>query len=556
MGGNNSKKEKVRLVTVIALILAIPLTVFLALKSQDIRNLAGPGNAVITTVPATVQVQPGDTNKSFDIHIDPMGEEVAGAEFVIDFDPNYMTNVVITPGPMFGGSAQVIRNCVNEDPNGANPPPPCLGYIHYAIGFPLGGGQSTTTPGVAATVTFNVSTEATGSMAIDFRETGTPVTLVSDINANNVIDTAVDGTLSIPSSEGARLYFSAPRPANPQSTNSSFNIDVLLDTNGSDVSGTDAIMAFTPAHLQVQNITTGDFTSYATPLYSNSNGTIEIRGNVSGTGSPLNGNGINVATITFRTTSASVNPTTVNYDFTLGGLNDSNVAEDGTGNDILESVTNAEIIVQPPATTTPSPTATATATATPTPSPSIKPSTTPTLTPAPTSTPSPTLTATPTPSPFSVSLKIKIQGRTRIGSDNSKTLLLTIQRVGGLTTTQTVTTSADGEANLALPTGTYNILVDANTNLFPNPGGYLARLYLNQSITQNQSSLDLSNVLLLGGDFNDDGVINEVDYTLRMLPNIGKSDSIADLDGSTQVNSLDFALMRANWGLIDDAIPQ
>src|SRR5690606_11396681 len=78
-------------------------------------------------------------------------------------------------------------------------------------------------------------------------------------------------------SSTARLYFSAPRPQNPQTLNSPFDIDILLDTGGSDADGVDVKINFDNSMLSVNSIQkpeNPDFTSYPAENFNNANGSV------------------------------------------------------------------------------------------------------------------------------------------------------------------------------------------------------------------------------------------------------------------------------------------
>src|SRR5690606_25027778 len=102
------------------------------------------------------------------------------------------------------------------------------------------------------------------------------------------------------------------------------------------------------------------------------------------------------------------------------------------------------------------------------------------------------------------------------------------------------------EAIFSLFPGNYEIWIKAP--------GYLARKFGTATtpvaITQGTMVLDFTSFPLLGGDFNGDGTINEVDYSLHFLTKFRTNDPMVDLDGSGEVNNLDFAIMRSNWALI------
>lgn len=148
-----------------------------------------------------------------------------------------------------------------------------------------------------------------------------------------------------------------------------------------------------------------------------------------------------------------------------------------------------------------------------------------------------------------MTLKFRFQGRTRVGANNAKALTLKYRLVSQTAlTTVALTTTSSGETNLTLVPGEYLFYVKAP--------GYLNRRFGSTTspilISPGDQFLDLSSLLLLGGDFNSDGIINEVDYTTAFLTNFGMSNVVVDLDASGKVNNLDFAIMRHNWNLVDD----
>jgi len=183
----------------------------------------------------------------------------------------------------------------------------------------------------------------------------------------------------------------------------------------------------------------------------------------------------------------------------------------------------------------------------------VPPTSVPTATPTnvpPTATPT-SVSATNTPSPSSVTLKIKMQGKLRTGVSNSANITVSYRKPNTTTITQTTaTTNTAGEAILSIATGNYVFLIQT--------AGYLPRKYGSDTnpvvISTTNSYLDLSNPILLGGDFNGDGEINEIDYTLNMLPNYGTALSLVDLDRSGSINNLDYVIMRHNWNLLKDQL--
>lgn len=352
---------------------------------------------------------------------------------------------------------------------------------------------------------------------------------------------------------GARLYFSAPSPINPQVLGTPFTVDILVDTSNQLIDGIDARIQFDPTVLQVTNVEQGTepaFVSYPALDYDNTLGTVNVSANIGSGASPtpISGSGLNAGRITFMP-QIITGGSQITFDFTPGERNDSNIVVSGTWQtqdptDILLSVGNATMVVAVPApTVTP---------LTPTPLPTAMP--TPGLTIVPTvPIPSPT-PIIPTPTdipPQSVTFKLLFQGRLRSGVSNSKPVNITYrQQNGSVVQTISATTNTNGEMITNIVPGNYVFLVNAP--------GYLARRFGDDTnpvvINQGNLYLDLSATPLSGGDFNDDGEVNEVDYTLYFLSRFLTNDATVDLDGSGEVNNLDFAIMRSNWNLRDDSI--
>lgn len=363
-------------------------------------------------------------------------------------------------------------------------------------------------------------------------------------------------TLNATSTSGPKLHFSNPTPANPQSVNSNFTINVLMDTDGQNVSGFDAIVNYDSTVLTAVNATQGSvsqFVSYPS-LDVTTPGTVVISGNVGASSSTsVNGTDLHVGTITFRPTATSAG-TDLNYDFTAGSRNDSNIvlsgSPDGDPQDILASVESSTITVTTGPTTVPTPTTAPTTPPTPTVTPTAGPGQTATPTSTPTTPPTPVATATSTPTSVpntSVNLNMQFQGLTRSGVNRTKQV--TLQRrsaTGTVYPNITATTDSTGRLTVSIPAGNYIFLADTP--------GYLAKRY--GTFTSPISITDLTTAftypLMLGGDFNSDGIVNEVDYTLHFLPNYRGTSSLVDLDGSGEVNNLDFEAMRSSWGFEDD----
>ncbi len=304
---------------------------------------------------------------------------------------------------------------------------------------------------------------------------------------------------------------------------------------------------FDPAIVEIVSIDQGvgtPFSSYPELTYDNLTGKIYISANIGTAASvtPVSGANVQVASITGRTKIATTS-TTLQYDFTPGNRNDSNLSLylDQPGqepSDILAKVSGQELIAVNPASPTPGPTSTPGPTATLTPSPTA----TPTATPLPTSTPVPAA---------NVVLQFALQGKNRTDANKTAQLDLTAQVVSSAQNIhQAVTTDASGQAQLSLVPDNYVFLVKTP--------GYLARKIGSTAspvqVTGGVTPVNLTSSPLLGGDFNADDEINSIDYTLKFLNALRSNDPVVDLDNSGVVNNLDFAIMRNNWAKQSDIL--
>lgn len=407
----------------------------------------------------------------------------------------------------------------------------------------------TTNPNVTATLNYNTANSQVVAQVLD--SNGNPVgqeaAVINPRSANLNLNQVVSGS--------PKLYFSNPTPANPQTINTNFTLNVLMDTGGQSVDGFDAKILYDSTVLTAISASQGSvsqFTSYPS-LNVSTPGVVSISGNVGSgtTATPVNGSNLHVGTITFRPKSGS-SGSNVAYDFTPGARNDSNIVKSGTSQtgdpqDILASVEGRTIVVQG-ATTAPTPTPTPTVAPTPTATPGPGQTATPTPVQTPTTTPVATPTATATPIGSSpINFQLAFQGLTRTGVSKAKSIVLQ-RRLSSGTILPNITTTTDslGKVTVSLADGNYIFMIDTP--------GYLARRHgsIASPVQINALTGTVTYPILLGGDFNDDGVVNEVDYTLNFLPNFLTSNSLVDLDGSGEVNNLDFGVMRSNWGFVND----
>ncbi|NTV30999.1 hypothetical protein HGA91_03420 [candidate division WWE3 bacterium] len=165
-------------------------------------------------------------------------------------------------------------------------------------------------------------------------------------------------------------------PAQINAAGSSIEVPITLNTNGSNVVGVDISINFSIARLQLTDIVTnGSSHTLKSFLPADSNGNLNkssVMQSANQTGS-LRFSAVNVdpvtkellapysgsqtitqplATLVFNVSGAA--STNVTFDFTLGNLNDTNLAVVGTATDSLENVQNATIVFAN-ATVTPAP---------------------------------------------------------------------------------------------------------------------------------------------------------------------------------------------------------
>lgn len=550
------------ILTTLLLVLGLPMALYLIARPTLLRITAAPGNSVLSIVPPVKNVANGETG-TVEVVVNPNGDNVNSVQLVMTYDPAVINVTNIRPGAFFTNESATVGQPLEIIKNISTP-----GQITYAVSFPISQNFHSSTA-IASVAYIDFTAVGEGTSTFNFTTTGSSFTKVGDSTGANVFKNAITGDIVV--GGGSRLYLDNLNPANPQTAQSEFSIDVFMDTAGKTVSGVDARLTFDPNVLRVQGVvqnSVSPFSSYPALEYNNTAGTIDISGNI-GTGasaSGVTGNGINVATVSFLPLSAT-SGTPIAFNFVSGDRNDSNIVEFSTSGsesvDILSSVSSATIVVQN-ATATTTPTATPVVTVTPTSTPQppagtstpiVLPTPTPTITPSPTPVPTVTPSPTPVPSPIvsqTMTITISAQGRNYTGAVRIPNIVLSYRKpsLSQITNIGTLTTNTSGQVITALVPGDYIFLADAP--------GFLKRRYGSDNspvqITSGNLLLNLSALPLLGGDFNNDDIVNEVDYTLNFLPNFLTNNAVVDLDGSGEVNNLDYGIMRSNWGLRSDTL--
>lgn len=346
---------------------------------------------------------------------------------------------------------------------------------------------------------------------------------------------------------GPKLFFSNPTPANPQTVNGDFSVTLKANTENQEISGFDAKLIFDKTRIQIVKIdpiANNGFNSYPTKVFDNNAGTAYVAGNIGAGASTaaVNGNNISLASVTFKPLVAG--DATISYIFTAGDRNDSNLVKKLTdqSQDPIDILTAADsITINTQAQSSPA--------LSPSPKPIASPSPSPAASLLPNASPIPAVS--PSPNPQALNIKLNLQGRNRTGVNLAKSLTLDVLKNNQTAPVRhNLATTSAGEIAINLTPDNYIFLVKIPGYLSRRFGSTTNKIYLEA----NDNFLDLSATPILGGDFNNDGEINEVDYTSQFLLKFGNPDPVVDLDGSGQVNNLDFAIMRVNWNLIDDLL--
>jgi len=183
--------------------------VYLLLVGARYLGLAAPGNADLSIEPNT-QTLPAHTSGQFDVFVNPQGEAVSGVELVITYDPQRLHADDIVPGEFFtdvsntvGAPVEIIKDLSTS------------GRIYYAVAFPLGSHYSSTDAKTVARVNFTSLTN--GVSSVDFTITGNPKTVITDINAQNVLGDTFSGQVFVGQGSGTPIptVSATPAPTTP-----------------------------------------------------------------------------------------------------------------------------------------------------------------------------------------------------------------------------------------------------------------------------------------------------------------------------------------------------
>lgn len=135
-----------------------------------------------------------------------------------------------------------------------------------------------------------------------------------------------------------KMFFSFSSPT--LIINKESEIKIMIDTRGKIITGADAVVKYDPNLLSIKKVVPGKlFPYYPILKIKKDKGRVEITGTiVSPDQQSFNGAGELASLLVEPLTEGEIS---LSFDFTSGKTNDSNLAEKGTGNDILEEVGTA-----------------------------------------------------------------------------------------------------------------------------------------------------------------------------------------------------------------------
>jgi len=233
-------------------------------------------------------------------------------------------------------------------------------------------GGTVTTPndtrtgiGILATIQFQTLQAGTASVSFDCTPGKTSDTNIgkNDSYATDIVNCAalVNGNYTITQAGGATptpIAIAGPSlqlsPATQTvAVNSEFTVNVLLNTDGRQTSGTDLAVSYDRTKISLLDIQPGTlYDQYVGKSIDNATGKATISGISSSSQTVFGGTG-NFAVLRFRTLTAGVAPVTL--EFTQGNRNDSNIADFATQQDILAGVINGAYTITQTGAVTPTP---------------------------------------------------------------------------------------------------------------------------------------------------------------------------------------------------------
>ena len=272
-----------------------------------------------------------------------------------------------------------------------------------------------------------------------------------------------------------------------------FSVDITLNTGGNETAGSDVIISYDNADLEVLDEDSGATGVQIKPgsLYTNypqnivSDGNIMFSGVIEPGNSGYNGTGT-LATIRFKTLKES-SESQVNFVFLPGSTDDSNVAS-MTAEDLLGSVTNGNYVIIA--------------------------------------------------LDINLTFTYQLQGRTNQAATGISIQVFPSGESTPAFSENNAVGNDSGVGQITIPglsPGNYDFKIQVGT--------FLAKKLTNKTASPTMS-LDFST--LLGGDLDGNNIVNSLDFSI-MVGRWGTSDPAPDINRDGKVNSIDFAYLNANW---------
>lgn len=175
-------KKILLIVSILMVVVAIPVTIYLVSQRQEIRNKAAPATT-LSLVPASITKTVG-SEFSMEVQIDTGDNQVIASELHITYDPVYLEATTITNGALFPNV--LVSGRIEQ------------GAASITVGAPSNA-QPVTGQGTAAVIRFKALAPSALPISIRFAES----TLVSGLGegSTNVLTTTRPATLTITGSE-------------------------------------------------------------------------------------------------------------------------------------------------------------------------------------------------------------------------------------------------------------------------------------------------------------------------------------------------------------------
>lgn len=344
-------KNRYRLISLIIVLIAIPVTVLLV--QQTIRLFTGAEQ-----FQAKIFIQPASTDltgpTAFKVMVDPMTNEVAFVSVTVNFDN---TKVRLVNSPQMSTALQNVVSVTDISDANAN------GSILLAVS------QATSQP-TAPSQLFELAqlifepAEGQGNN-ISASLTLTDAEVVEKTNATVLNAELVGASLIIKPSLANQSSNTVDMTFASSSTsvlvNSEFEVNLTMDTNGFDIVGTDLVLTYDPTKLAIDSATLSTFDNKINETIDNATGryTASL---FNDTSSPtVNSASASILTINLRALSQGSATLNVSTDSVIAGTGE-------MGQSLSIAGTPLSLNISAP-------------TASPTPSPSPTPTVTPTATP-------------------------------------------------------------------------------------------------------------------------------------------------------------------------------